>query len=133
MITWFMSIKFPIKNQNWIKQFLLNCSLHLWYMIFFYQAHKEERFMYPIYPLLCLTTSLTFNNLTLIVACFSPRLQSFMRKLIGLSFSIFFILAKSKVSLFLFFIIIIHPSRLVAFTLFSFIIIIIVIICFVLL
>lgn len=98
MITWFMSIKFPIKNQNWIKQFLLNCSLHLWYMIFFYQAHKEERFMYPIYPLLCLTTSLTFNNLTLIVACFSPRLQSFMRKLIGLSFSIFFILSSARIS-----------------------------------
>ncbi|KAH7642506.1 hypothetical protein HUG17_5551 [Dermatophagoides farinae] len=70
-IFFFISLSsFPILN--WIMQFLLNCSLHLWYMIFFYQAHKEERFMYPIYPLLCLTTSLTFNNLTLIVACFSP-------------------------------------------------------------
>lgn len=27
--------------------------VYIWFFIFSFQAHKEERFMYPIYPLLC--------------------------------------------------------------------------------
>ncbi|OTF77776.1 hypothetical protein BLA29_004202, partial [Euroglyphus maynei] len=98
MITWLVNrTKFRMKNPNWITQILINCSLHIWYLIFFCQAHKEERFMYPIYPLLCLTTSMTFTNLEMIAGCFSQRLQSFMMKLIKLSFLMFFILSIARI------------------------------------
>lgn len=28
--------------------------MYLWMLIFFSQPHKEERFLYPVYPLICL-------------------------------------------------------------------------------
>lgn len=34
-------------------------SMLLWLLIFSLQSHKEERFMYPIYPLICATAALT--------------------------------------------------------------------------
>ncbi|XP_027201024.2 alpha-1,2-mannosyltransferase ALG9-like [Dermatophagoides pteronyssinus] len=78
-------------RQNLQRQILINFSLLVWYLIFFCQSHKEERFMYPIYPLLCLTTSLTLTNLESIIN--NNRLQSILIKLL---FSIFFLLSLSR-------------------------------------
>ncbi|XP_071443028.1 alpha-1,2-mannosyltransferase ALG9 isoform X2 [Hetaerina americana] len=35
--------------------------LHLWILVFFFQPHKEERFLFPIYPLICLCGALTVD------------------------------------------------------------------------
>ena len=36
-------------------------SLILWLLIFSLQPHKEERFMYPVYPLICATAAFTIK------------------------------------------------------------------------
>lgn len=37
--------------------------LYLWFIVFFFQAHKEERFLFPVYPLICLCGALTVDAL----------------------------------------------------------------------
>lgn len=36
-------------------------SMLLWLLVFSVQSHKEERFMYPIYPLICASAALTIK------------------------------------------------------------------------
>lgn len=44
-----------------IRSFILISPFYLWLAIFSLQPHKEERFMYPIYPLLCLNAAMSFH------------------------------------------------------------------------
>ena len=37
----------------------IQLSLALWCLIFFTQAHKEERFLFPVYPLIALSGAVT--------------------------------------------------------------------------
>ena len=37
--------------------------MYIWIAIFFSQPHKEERFLFPIYPLICLCGAITFATL----------------------------------------------------------------------
>ena len=37
--------------------FLVSVSIYLWLLVFFTRPHKEERFLYPIYPLICLSAA----------------------------------------------------------------------------
>ncbi|VDL82476.1 unnamed protein product [Nippostrongylus brasiliensis] len=44
----------PTYWRHYSSLFLLFCSFSLWCLIFFVQPHKEERFLFPIYPLIAL-------------------------------------------------------------------------------
>ncbi|ETE68450.1 Ferredoxin-fold anticodon-binding domain-containing protein 1, partial [Ophiophagus hannah] len=45
--------KFRVQNLG--RPYWLTLSpMYIWFLIFFSQPHKEERFLYPIYPLICL-------------------------------------------------------------------------------
>ncbi|KAK9369889.1 Alg9-like mannosyltransferase family-domain-containing protein [Lipomyces kononenkoae] len=44
------------------KLFGIICPLLLWTAIFFYQPHKEERFFYVVYPLLCLNAAVAIDG-----------------------------------------------------------------------
>lgn len=46
-----------LESSHWI----CVSSLLLWLVTFSLQAHKEERFMYPIYPLICASAALTIK------------------------------------------------------------------------
>ncbi|XP_046734487.1 alpha-1,2-mannosyltransferase ALG9 [Diprion similis] len=35
--------------------------LYLWIAVFFFQSHKEERFLFPIYPMICLAGAITVD------------------------------------------------------------------------
>ncbi|XP_011501589.1 PREDICTED: alpha-1,2-mannosyltransferase ALG9 [Ceratosolen solmsi marchali] len=35
--------------------------LYLWICVFFFQPHKEERFLFPVYPLICLNGAITVD------------------------------------------------------------------------
>ncbi|XP_001599180.2 alpha-1,2-mannosyltransferase ALG9 [Nasonia vitripennis] len=35
--------------------------MYLWVLVFFFQPHKEERFLFPIYPLICLNGAITVD------------------------------------------------------------------------
>jgi len=37
--------------------------MYLWILIFFTQAHKEERFLFPIYPLICLSAAISLDSI----------------------------------------------------------------------
>lgn len=46
-----------LESSHWI----CVVSLLLWLLVFSLQSHKEERFMYPIYPLICASAALTIK------------------------------------------------------------------------
>ena len=46
-----------------IPHWLSMLGMYLWLAIFFLQPHKEERFLFPIYPLFCLNAAITVDSL----------------------------------------------------------------------
>ena len=42
-----------IKGNEKLMRMVIGCSTMLWLLVLFKRPHKEERFMYPIYPLIC--------------------------------------------------------------------------------
>ncbi|KAL0995005.1 hypothetical protein UPYG_G00130540 [Umbra pygmaea] len=50
--------------QNLGRPYWLTLSpMYLWILVFFTRAHKEERFLFPIYPLICLTGAVSLSSL----------------------------------------------------------------------
>lgn len=37
--------------------------MYIWFIIFFIQPHKEERFLFPVYPLICLSGAVALSAL----------------------------------------------------------------------
>lgn len=52
---------------------IVSAQLVIWCGIFFSQPHKEERFMYPIYPLIVLSAAISVSKLTSLVKSKMPR------------------------------------------------------------
>lgn len=48
--------------------FVITTPLYLWLVVMSLQAHKEERFMYPIYPSLALNAALSVHHIILLVS-----------------------------------------------------------------
>ena len=46
-----------------IRSLVFATPFYLWLAVFSVQPHKEERFMYPAYPFLCLNAALTLHNI----------------------------------------------------------------------
>ena len=38
--------------------FFFQFALYAWLSVFWFQSHKEERFLFPIYPLICAAAAL---------------------------------------------------------------------------
>ncbi|XP_012987966.1 alpha-1,2-mannosyltransferase ALG9 isoform X1 [Esox lucius] len=50
--------------QNLGRPYWLTLSpMYLWMLVFFTRPHKEERFLFPIYPLICLTGAVALSSL----------------------------------------------------------------------
>ena len=47
----------------YVPPWLLHLALFTWLAIFVVQAHKEERFLFPIYPLICLAAAASIDYL----------------------------------------------------------------------
>jgi alpha-1,2-mannosyltransferase len=45
----------------YIPPWLLHLAMHVWLGIFIAQPHKEERFLFPAYPLICLAAASTLD------------------------------------------------------------------------
>ena len=43
---------------DWLSQ----APLHLWLLVFWLQPHKEERFLFPVYPLICLAGAMVIDS-----------------------------------------------------------------------
>lgn len=50
-------------QQNHIRSLVFVSPFYLWLFIFSVQPHKEERFMYPVYPFLCLNGAIALHIL----------------------------------------------------------------------
>jgi alpha-1,2-mannosyltransferase len=81
-----LGLNFLVHNKSTSKRFSIRylwfiIPFYLWLTIFTLQPHKEERFMYPAYPLLCLNASIaTHVILSYIGASGSSKI---MRKISG--------------------------------------------------
>ena len=51
------------ENGEKLPFWLAHLALHLWLLVFGFQPHKEERFLFPVYPLLCFAAATTLDNL----------------------------------------------------------------------
>uniref|UniRef100_A0AC35UA56 Mannosyltransferase n=1 Tax=Rhabditophanes sp. KR3021 TaxID=114890 RepID=A0AC35UA56_9BILA len=53
-----------ISHDSFAPLLLIFCTIGLWFFIFFLQPHKEERFMYPIYPLISILAAVGLEGLS---------------------------------------------------------------------
>jgi alpha-1,2-mannosyltransferase len=84
-----LPLKLLINCQNVQKkyQYLLSIAMYAWILVFYTRPHKEERFLYPIYPLICL---LGAESLELIMQWFKKF--KFICKLLSLSIVLIYLL-----------------------------------------
>ena len=64
-VTLFVQKFLPLERKDCGKMpvWLIHLALHLWLSVFGIQPHKEERFLFPIYPLLCFAAASTLDGL----------------------------------------------------------------------
>ncbi|XP_065887742.1 alpha-1,2-mannosyltransferase ALG9-like [Dysidea avara] len=56
-VLWNLSLQ-GVKSDRWFPAVI---SLLIWLLVFFPQPHKEERFLFPVYPLFCLAGAVAFQ------------------------------------------------------------------------
>ncbi|KAK4663210.1 mannosyltransferase [Podospora pseudopauciseta] len=59
--------------QSGLRTFVFLTPFYMWLGIFTLQPHKEERFMYPVYPFLALNAALAFHSFLTFFGNASPR------------------------------------------------------------
>ena len=59
------------KNEHILERLTISCTLVLWLAVLFSRAHKEERFLYPAYPLL------SFVSADFIVSVLFPAIRRY--------------------------------------------------------
>ena len=52
----------PLTKMSLLRSLMFQVPFYLWLAIFSLQPHKEERFMYPAYPFLCLNAAITLHS-----------------------------------------------------------------------
>ena len=56
-----------------LRSMMISTTFYMWLGIFSAQAHKEERFMYPAYPFVCLNAAITMHAVLNYVGHSSPK------------------------------------------------------------
>ena len=51
------------ENSVMLPFWLAHLAVYIWLLVFGIQPHKEERFLFPVYPLLCFAAASTLDNL----------------------------------------------------------------------
>jgi len=82
--------KTDIYHCRFLPIFLIYLSAFLWLLIFFKQAHKEERFLFPAYPLILLLSAVTIDLIRQLI----PSIIS--TPFCSLTIVIFFLLSASR-------------------------------------
>ena len=62
-----------------LRSMMISAPCYLWFVIFSAQPHKEERFMYPAYPFLCLNAAIALHIVLNYLGQLSPK--SIIRKM----------------------------------------------------
>ena len=74
----------------------IHASLFLWMIIFFSQPHKEERFLFPIYPLLALSAAIVLNAIERILLKLWPRKSSIAYSTVAVLLTVFALVSCSR-------------------------------------
>lgn len=84
-----------IDSSHWI----CVISLMIWLTVFTLQAHKEERFMYPIYPLICASAAFTVRIIEqFVVGTKQPYSSPVFKVIVMICCLLFFGLSLSRVA-----------------------------------
>ena len=64
-----------VSSTRWtiLRSIMISTPFYIWLGIFSAQPHKEERFMYPSYPFLCLNAAMTVHTVLYYLGNASPR------------------------------------------------------------
>lgn len=76
----------PTTKQNYIRNIVFMTPFYLWLAIFTVQPHKEERFMYPVYPCLALNAAIAVHVLLSILGSSNAGPITFIPAKIRLAF-----------------------------------------------
>ena len=63
----------PATRQSFIRNVTFATPFYLWLIIFSLQPHKEERFMYPLYPLLALNAAIALHIVIIYLGSTDPK------------------------------------------------------------
>src|SRR5215469_8819932 len=63
----------PATRQSFVRNATFATPFYLWLAIFSLQPHKEERFMYPIYPLLALNAAISLHIIMIYLGSSDPK------------------------------------------------------------
>ncbi|TID22070.1 glycosyltransferase family 22 protein [Venturia nashicola] len=66
--------KQPVSRQSFVRNITFVAPFYLWLAIFSLQPHKEERFMYPAYPLLALNAAMSLHIVLAYVGSSDPKI-----------------------------------------------------------
>lgn len=72
----YLLVPFKTRSTLYLPHWLTMSPLFLWLFVFFSQPHKEERFLFPVYPMICLCGAITVD----IIQKLYFRVLSLMRK-----------------------------------------------------
>jgi len=90
------------EKHDYLPFWLAHLALHLWLLVFGLQPHKEERFLFPVYPLLCFAAASTLDNIQRIYhrICFRQKARHYLDKtkwIGGCVFVLFSIISTSRI------------------------------------
>ena len=58
-----LTVKLPERGSEFLPTTLSQLAMYLWLLVFWLQPHKEERFLFPVYPLICLAAALSVDTI----------------------------------------------------------------------
>ena len=69
-------VDLPQRSAQFLPVTMSQLALYLWFFVFWSQPHKEERFLFPIYPLICLAAAVSVDTLQKLFYAFCVRVQN---------------------------------------------------------
>ena len=69
----FLSRSYSTTKMSLLRSLMFITPFYLWLAVFSLQPHKEERFMYPAYPFLCLNAAITAHNVLFYLGHSNPQ------------------------------------------------------------
>lgn len=78
---------------------VLRAALALWLLVFCAQPHKEERFMFPVYPLICVAAAIAIDELCQILIYVWPKFTAAVNSLVFALLALFTLVSLSRVFL----------------------------------
>ena len=70
-----LTVTLPQRSSSFLPVSLSQLAFYLWLSVFWLQPHKEERFLYPIYPLICLAAAISVDTLQKLFYAFCVRIH----------------------------------------------------------